>query len=139
MADPRSAGTWERVNTIKGRELWRPLAPSVLEEHSGEWFGEMPGHSPFMMFVGNVLRDDVPAIAHVDKTARVQTVSPECGRYYDLIKAFHKLTGCAVVLNTSMNGPGEPIAEYPANAISMLLDGRFDALFIEDTLIERTA
>ena len=90
-----------------------------------------------MMFVGDVVRDDVQAIAHVDNTARVQTVSPECGRYYDLISAFHELTGCAVVLNTSMNGPGQPIAEYPDDAIALLRDGRFDTLVMEDRIIER--
>ncbi len=139
VADPRGKDTWARVNTIKGRELWRPLAPSVLEEYAHEWFKGLPARSPFMMFVGEVLRDDVPAIAHIDNTARVQTVSKECGGYYDLIKQFHKLTGCAVVLNTSMNGPGEPIAEYPTDAIKMLLDGRFDALAIGGVIVERKA
>lgn len=137
VADPRSAATWQRVNTIKGRELWRPLAPSVLAEHSADWFAGLPGASPFMMFVGDVTRPDVPAISHIDGTARVQTVTRECGGYYDLIRRFHEMTGCAVVLNTSMNGPGEPIAEYPSDAIRMLLDGRFDCLALEGRLIER--
>lgn len=137
VADPRRLETWERVNTIKGRELWRPLAPSVLEEHAAEWFKGLPSRSPYMMFVGDVARDDVPAIAHIDGTARVQTVSRHCGRYYDLITQFHKLTGCAVVLNTSMNGPGEPIAEDPSDGIAMLLDGRFDALAFGDVMVER--
>jgi carbamoyltransferase len=137
VADPRQKETWARVNTIKGRELWRPLAPSVLEDHAGEWFKGLPPRSPFMMFVGEIMRDDVPAIAHVDGTARVQTVSKHCGGYHDLISRFYELTGCAVVLNTSMNGPGEPIAEYPRDAIQMLIAGRFDALAIGNMILER--
>jgi len=137
VADPRGKETWARVNTIKGRELWRPLAPSVLEEYAHEWFSGLPPRAPFMMFVGDVIQDNVPAISHIDNTARVQTVSKHCGGYYDLITRFHALTGCAVVMNTSMNGPGEPIAEYPADAINMLLDGRFDALALGEVIVER--
>lgn len=137
VADPRSKDTWTRVNTIKGRELWRPLAPSVLEKHSADCFDGLPKSSPYMMFVGQLVRDDLPAITHVDGTSRIQTVSEETGGYYHMISAFHKLTGCPVVLNTSMNGPGEPIAEYPEDAIKMLLDGRFDALVLDGLLIER--
>jgi len=137
VADPRSDKTWHRVNTIKGRELWRPLAPSVLAEKAHEWFSGLPASSPFMMFVGTVTKPNVPAIAHIDGTARVQTVTEECGGYYKLIRKFDELTGCPVVLNTSMNGPGQPIAEYPEDAIGMLLDGRFDVLFLEDMLVER--
>lgn len=137
VADPRGDKTWARVNAIKGREAWRPLAPSVLREHAEEWFSGLPADSPFMMFTGTVRKPGIPAITHVDNTARVQTVTPECGGYYDLLKAFHALTGCAVVLNTSMNGPGQPIAEFPADAIGMLLDGRFDVLALQGLLIRR--
>lgn len=139
VADPRSDRSWARVNTIKGRELWRPLAPSVLAEHAAAWFTGLPPESPFMMFVGTATGPGIPAITHIDGTARVQTVTRECGGYYDLISHFHTLTGCAVVLNTSMNGPGEPIAEYPEDAIRMLLDGRFDCLVLEGRLVERAS
>ncbi|MDX2144408.1 MAG: carbamoyltransferase C-terminal domain-containing protein [Rhodospirillaceae bacterium] len=139
VADPRGKDTWTRVNAIKGREAWRPLAPSVLEDRCAEWFADMPSTSPFMMFTGRAVNTAIPAVTHVDGTARVQTVSPQVGAYYDLIKRFADLTGCPVVLNTSMNGPGQPIAEYPADAIAMLLDGRFDVLALENRLIRRAA
>ncbi len=137
VADPRQKETWHRVNEIKGREIWRPLAPSVLREHASEWFAGLPEDSPFMMFTADVIQDGVSAIAHVDNTARVQTVTKDCGGYYEMISRFYDITGCAVVLNTSMNGPGEPIAEFPEDAVKMLLDGRFDFLVLEDYLVER--
>ena len=136
LADPRHAEVWERVNQIKGRELWRPLAPSVLADEAENWFDGPSLPSPFMLFTADVRSHSIPAITHVDNTARVQTVDYHCGKYYNLLRAFNDLTGCPVLLNTSMNGPGEPIVECPDEAIELLKKGRFDILVLEDKLIE---
>jgi len=136
LADPRHAEVWERVNHIKGRELWRPLAPAVLVEEAEDWFDGPEFPSPFMLFTADVRSENIPAITHVDNTARVQTVDYHCGKYYDLLRAFHDITDCPVLLNTSMNGPGEPIVERPDEAITLLKKGRFDILVLEGWLIE---
>ncbi len=130
VANPSHADNWERVNRIKGREWWRPFAPSVLEEEATKWFAGLPAHSPHMLFTGQVLSDRVPAIRHVDGSSRIQTVSPSVGGYYSLIKSFFGLSGIPLVLNTSFNGPGEPIIETPEQAITFLKSTELDALYI---------
>jgi carbamoyltransferase len=113
LADPRNFHNREILNfVVKSREWFRPFAPSVLEEHTAEWFS--PGDpSPFMLHTQQVLQPEkVPAITHIDGTARIQTVNKEMNSdYYKLISEFYKLTGIPMVLNTSLNGRGEPIAE----------------------------
>src|SRR5690606_27752760 len=114
-----------RVNEVKGRESWRPFAPAVLEEEAANWFAGTPLPSPYMLFTAEVLRPhEVPAITHVDGTARVQTVDEGCGGYYRLIRAFFRLTGVPVVINTSFNGPGQPVIETPDHALDFLLNSR---------------
>ena len=132
LANPCFQANWARVNRIKGREPWRPLAPSVLAEKADAWFADGPMHSPHMLFNHAVIGDRLPAITHLDGTARVQTVDASNGGYYRLIGEFDKLTGVPVVLNTSFNGPGEPIVETPAHAIEFLLGRGLDAVFIGD-------
>lgn len=111
LCDPRGGEVQDKVNRIKGREPFRPFAPAVLEEHAHDYF-EMPvRRSPWMQFVARCKRPDLfPAITHVDGTSRVQTVSrsshPE---FYDLISAFHRRTGCPMLLNTSLNTKGQPL------------------------------
>ena len=73
----------------------------------------------------------LPAITHVDGTARIQTVSKECGGYYDMLTALRAETGCSVVLNTSFNGPGEPIVETPQNALAFLKSSNIDAVYLD--------
>ena len=120
LSDPRSADNWPRVNNIKTRALWRPFAPSMLKECLRDYFDGGPDNSPYMLFNFTVKNDLLPAVTHVDKTSRVQTVSPINGRYYELIKAFFEKTGCPVVMNTSFNGPNEPIMETPEDAIEFI-------------------
>jgi carbamoyltransferase len=138
LADPRHADNWPRVNTIKGREKWRPFAPAVLADQASAHFSGMPFPSPYMLFTGDVIdRKALPAITHTDGTARVQTVSAETGAFHDLLTAFAARTNCPVVMNTSLNGPGEPIVETPDDAIRFLLKAPVDALYVNGTRITR--
>jgi carbamoyltransferase len=137
LADPRQRGMNDRVNDIKGRERWRPLAPAVLAEAQGALFDRLDLASPYMSFSADVRGDGLPAIRHIDGTARLQTVGPECGGYYRLIRRFAELSGVGVVMNTSFNGPGEPIVESPEDALAFLLRGRLDALYIEGRKVTR--
>ncbi|MBF0159543.1 MAG: hypothetical protein HQL58_08450 [Magnetococcales bacterium] len=130
LANPMHAENWKKVNLAKGREWWRPFAPAVLEEDAGEWFHGGPDPSPYMLFTAQVRSSRLPAITHIDGTARIQTVTQDCGRYYQLIKAFKELTAIPVLLNTSFNGPGEPIVETPEHAIRFLCASKIDALFM---------
>jgi carbamoyltransferase len=140
VADPRRADMRETLNEkVKLREWFRPLAPSVLEEESAQLFGE-PYDDPFMVTVLDVAGDQrqrVPAIVHVDGTARPQTVSRATNpRYWRLIDEFRKITGVPVLLNTSFNIQ-EPIVCSPADAVRTFQSASFDALAIEDHLVLR--
>ncbi|QMU71309.1 carbamoyltransferase C-terminal domain-containing protein [Streptacidiphilus sp. P02-A3a] len=137
MADPRRAENWPRVNRIKDREAWRPFAPAVLAEHAAEWFREVPLPSPYMLFNAKVRRGDIPAVTHVDGTARIQTVDESAGGYHAVISAFHRLTGVPVVMNTSLNGPGEPIVEQPEQALELFLKTGLDVLYLDGIRITR--
>jgi len=139
LADPRHAATRDHINdAVKKRENFRPLAPSVLMEHCHEYF-EPSIESPFMLLVAKVKSGkhaDIPAVMHVDQTARLQTVSRENDElYYLLIKEFYELTGVPLILNTSFNIDGEPIVETPEDAISTFMSGRFDLLVIENFIV----
>jgi len=127
---------------VKHRESFRPFAPSVLEERSGEYF-TVDHPSPFMILVFDVRPEKralVPAITHVDGTGRVQTVSRETNpRYWTLIKEFERLTGVGVVLNTSFNVMGEPIVCQPQEAIECFLSTGIDRLIIGDYLVEKVS
>ena len=130
LADPRKRENWARVNRLKGREYWRPFAPSVLESEAHNWFHGGPHPSPYMLFTSAVRSNDLPAITHLDGTARIQTVNPSNGEFFRVIERFFAKTGVPVVLNTSFNGPHEPIVETPAEAIQFLVSSDLDALFI---------
>jgi carbamoyltransferase len=137
LANPGKAANWERVNDIKIREKWRPFAPAVLEEEASQWFQGAPAHSPHMLYTAQVTTPDLPAITHVDGSSRVQTVSPEVGDFYRMLKHLKTLTGFGVVLNTSFNGPGEPIMERPEEALTFLLTTELDALYMDGCRITR--
>lgn len=118
FADPRSPTMRDRLNKeVKKREWYRPFAPIVLEDQAHEWFDFPQPKSPFMLFTGQVKKPDlVPAITHIDGTARMQTISREFNPdVYDLVKAFHDLTGVPMLLNTSLNLGGYPIVESDAD------------------------
>lgn len=137
LADPRKPEHWKHVNRIKGREDWRPFAPAVLAEQAASWFRGTPLPSPYMLFTASVSTAELPAITHADGSARIQTVDAACGSFHELLKAFHDLTDVPVVLNTSFNGPGEPIVESPADALRCFLCCELDALYLEGYRVGR--
>lgn len=163
IGDPRSTKMQTLMNVkIKFRESFRPFAPSVLEEHVHEYFDMRPREqSPYMLMVAPVREDKriavngkadglfgidklkvqrsvVPAITHVDYSARVQTVDADRhGRYYKLIKAFHQRTGCPVVINTSFNVRGEPIVCTPQDAYRCFMGTNMDCLVLEKFVLLR--
>ena len=139
LADPRNFHNRELINfTIKRREWFRPFAPSVLEEESHKWF-DFEGASPYMLYTAKVLKPElVPAITHIDGTARMQTVNEETNpTYYKLIKKFYEITGIPMVLNTSLNGMGEPILETEEDAMKFFEKGNIDAMVISGKLYIR--
>jgi carbamoyltransferase len=141
VADPRRGEMKEILNQrIKHREIFRPFAPSILAEVTGEWF-EKSHPSPFMTLAYSVRpekREKIPAPTHVDGTGRLQTVTREANpRYWSLIKAFEQLTGVPVVLNTSFND-NEPIVCRPEEALDCFQRTQMDALVLGDFLITRS-
>ena len=140
VADPRRPEMKEILNQrIKHREIFRPFAPSILAEKSGEWF-EKSHPSPFMTLAFSVRRDKqdkIPAPTHVDGTGRLQTVTREANpRYYALISEFERQTGVPVVLNTSFND-NEPIVCRPEEAVDCFLRTQMDALVVGNFLVTR--
>jgi carbamoyltransferase len=162
LADPRSPDMQSQLNLkIKFRESFRPFAPSVLRERVMDYF-ELNVDSPYMLLVASVKkslllamteseerlfgleklkapRSIIPAVTHVDYTARVQTVRREDNQaYYELIAAFERLTGCPVLVNTSFNVRGEPIVCTPKQAYSCFMRTEMDCLVMEDYLLDKT-
>ncbi|KKL83916.1 hypothetical protein LCGC14_1969980, partial [marine sediment metagenome] len=162
LGDARSEKMQSLLNRkIKFRESFRPFAPSVLREHVHEWFAMRPGEdSPYMLLVAGVqpdkrleaderqgdlggidrllktVRSTIPAVTHVDYSARVQTVDPRRhGRYYRLIKRFAEKTGCPVIINTSFNVRGEPIVCSPEHAYQCFMATNMDVLALEDFVL----
>jgi carbamoyltransferase len=140
LASPISPAMQARLNEVKDREDFRPVAPVVLEEEAHNWF-ENARYSPFMLFVYDVKpdkADQIPAVRHVDGTARIQTINQSQHKeYYDLLKAFQRKTGVPVLVNTSFNTLGKPIVCSPRDAIECFWTSPFDALIIGSYLIEK--
>jgi carbamoyltransferase len=161
LGDPRSPRMQAQMNLkIKFREGFRPFAPSVLRERVSDYF-DMDVDSPYMLLVApvrdnrrihvtaeqqtlwgidqlNVPRSDLPAITHVDYSARVQTVSRETNpHYYDLLKAFERRTDCGVLVNTSFNVRGEPIVCTPADAYRCFMRTNIDYLVLGRFLLDK--
>ncbi|HEY0725618.1 MAG TPA: carbamoyltransferase C-terminal domain-containing protein, partial [Pyrinomonadaceae bacterium] len=159
--DPRNPATQKVLNLkVKYRESFRPFAPSVLREHAPEWF-DLAVDSPYMLFVTtvaeqhrkamtaeeqalfgidklNVPRSDIPAVTHVDYSARIQTVHRETNpRYHALLSAFKGLTGCGVLVNTSFNVRGEPIVCTPADSYRCFMRTEMDYLVLENFLLSK--
>ena len=159
LADPRSSKMQKELNLkIKFRESFRPFAPSVLFEDINEWF-ELNCESPYMLLVAevkkekqikmkkedeklfgieklNIKRSSIPAITHVDYSARIQTVHEETNqKYYDLIKEFKKITNCPVLVNTSFNVRGEPIVCSIEDAFNCFMGTNLDILVLEDCVL----
>lgn len=163
LGDPRSAGMQSAMNLkIKYRESFRPFAPSVLLETAEQYF-ELDAESPYMLLVAPVRenmriqartdeeqlfgldriharRSSIPAVTHVDYSARVQTVTPERnGFYYELIEQFRRLTGCPLVVNTSFNIRGEPMVCTPQDAYRCFMKTAMDVLILGNIVLEKTA
>jgi carbamoyltransferase len=158
LGDPRSQDTQTVMNLkIKYRESFRPFAPSVLEDRASEYF-ETDRPSPYMLLVANVQKDrrlpqpsgesmpmmerlkfkrsDIPAVTHLDYSARLQTVNKEHKPdYYEVISEFEKLTGCSVIVNTSFNVRGEPIICTPEDAYRCFMRTEMDVLVMEDCIL----
>jgi carbamoyltransferase len=139
LADPRDEGMRDRINAlVKMRESFRPFAPAVLARKAGEHFA-IDHSSPFMLetcLVSSPL--DLPAITHVDRSARLQTVDPESSpRFAALLARFADRTGCPILLNTSFNVRGEPIVCTPEDALLCFARSGIDALVLEDFIIDR--
>ena len=159
IADPRSPKMQKQLNLkVKFRESFRPFAPSVLAEYVSEWF-EFDGNSPYMLLVAdvkknrrlkmteaekalfgierlNVPRSTIPAITHVDYSARLQTVHEDTNpRYYKLIKRFNEITQCPIVVNTSFNVRGEPIVCSPEDAFRCFMGTELDLLVIDNFML----
>ena len=140
LADPRRTDMRDIINLrIKFREKFRPFAPSILEEHVGEWF-EIDEPTPYMEKVFPIRKEKhaiIPAVTHVDGSGRLQTVSKLSNPlYHRLISRFHEKTGVPIVLNTSLN-ENEPIVRTPAEAISCFLRTDMDVIVIGSVLIDR--
>ena len=143
LADPRKPEMKDILNKrVKHRQAFRPFAPIVLAERAKEIF-EGEEDSPFMLIAKRVRpewRDRIPAIVHVDGTARVQTVRAETNpMLYRLLKEFEALTGVPVLINTSFNVKGEPIVETPRDAVICFLTTGIDNLVLHDTLVSKNA
>ncbi len=147
LGDPRSKDVRICINDeVKQREWWRPLAPSVLAEHAGDWFRSLKNggnESPYMSLTATFREDklsQVAAVAHIDGSARLQTVRrQENSLYHALISAFFAQTGVPMVLNTSFNRKGQPIVETPAEAIRTFLStqGSMDKLYLGSWVVSR--
>jgi carbamoyltransferase len=161
LGDARSASMQKTLNLkVKYRESFRPFAPSVLREDVAEWF-ELDGDSPYMLLVAdvvegrrramtsdeqslfgieklNIARSEIPAVTHVDYSARIQTVHAETNpRYHALISAFKARTGCPVIVNTSFNVRGEPIVCTPEDAFHCFMGTEIEALAIGDCWLRK--
>ncbi len=161
IADPRSESMQKNLNLkVKYRESFRPFAPSIINENVSEWF-DINCESPYMLTVGNVStekcikmsedeeklfgieklnikRSEIPAVTHVDYSARIQTVSKNRNlKYYNLLDKFNKKTGCPIVVNTSFNVRGEPIVHTPEDAFKCFMGTELDILAIGNCFLEK--
>ena len=138
FADPRKKENKDALNArVKHREWWRPFAPVAPAEEAHEYF-DIQVESPYMLLVCKVKDDRIPAVTHVDHTARLQTVrAQQHPELYRLVKAFGELTGVAVILNTSFNIRGEPLITTAEEALNCLYRGGLDAIVVDDFLVTR--
>lgn len=132
--------TKDRLNQVKQRQFWRPVAPIVLREFVGEWF-EDDMDSPFMLHTSIVKEEKkpfVPAILHFDGTARLQTIENRsaCSTLYNLIKSFYDSTGVPIICNTSLNDKGEPIINTPNDAIRFAIEKKIKIAYINGKRVE---
>jgi carbamoyltransferase len=140
LADPRRIDNLERLNTVKGREQFRPVAPMVLAERAAEIFSGGPIPSPYMLFVHDVApdwRSKIPAVTHVDGTARIQTVDRSDPLLHATISRFAERTGVPVIVNTSFNTSGRPMVDSPRDALECFGSAPIDVLAIGPFIVRR--
>ena len=162
LGDPRSDKMQKNLNLkVKYRESFRPFAPSILREDLSDWF-DINVESPYMLLVAdinpnkkiemneeqkklfgidklNIKRSEIPAVTHVDYSARIQTVTKNSNKpYYDLISKFKEKTGCPVIVNTSFNVRGEPIVNSPTDAFNCFMGTELDYLIIGNSILDKT-
>ena len=141
LADPRDAANLERLNDVKGREQFRPVAPMVLRERASEVFEGGPIPSPYMLFTHRVREhwvDRIPAVVHVDGTARIQSVDPAAEPMVArMLRAYERRTGVPVVVNTSLNTAGRPIVDDPRDALECFGSSPIDLLVIGPFVVRR--
>ena len=138
LGDPRDPGMQSRMNLkIKHRESFRPFAPAVLRERVSDYF-ELDRDSPYMLLTAATKGAGLPAVTHIDGSARVQTVTREANpAYYDLLKAFERLSGCAVLVNTSFNVRGEPLVMGPEHAYACFMRTDIDFLVAGGFILDK--
>jgi carbamoyltransferase len=161
LGDPRSDKMQKNLNLkVKYRESFRPFAPSILREDLSKWF-DLDVDSPYMLLVSdinaekkiemteqqkqlfgidklNIKRSEIPAVTHVDYTARIQTITKNTNKiYYDLITKFKEKTGCPVIVNTSFNVRGEPIVNTPTDAFNCFMGTELDYLVIGNCILNK--
>jgi len=160
IGDARSSEMQRKLNLkVKFRESFRPFAPSILLDDLNDWF-DLNSESPYMLLVGkvkgnklieqspeqkkakgldklNIVRSLIPAVTHVDNTARIQTVTSENGIYYELLKKFKDKTGCPVIVNTSFNVRGEPPVNTPIDAYKCFMATDLDILIVGNCVLEK--
>jgi carbamoyltransferase len=140
LADPRHVENLERLNRVKGREQFRPVAPMVLAEQAGQIFSRGPLPSPYMLFVHDVAdqwRNRIPAVTHVDGTARIQTVDRDKPLLHRMISHFASKTGVPVVVNTSFNTAGRPMVDSPLDALECFGSAPIDVLALGPFMVRR--
>jgi len=161
LGDPRSSSMQKNLNLkVKYRESFRPFAPSVLRDDLSDWFN-LNIDSPYMLLVSNinskkclqmnedqqklfgieklnVKRSEIPAVTHVDYSARIQTVHENTNnKYFNLLKKFKEITGCPVLVNTSFNVRGEPIVNTPKDAFNCFMGTELDTLVIGNFFLKK--
>jgi carbamoyltransferase len=137
LMDPRIVGGKDIINVkVKHRESFRPFGASVLEEHANKYF-DIKYCSPYMLHVVDVLSTELPAVTHVDGTSRVQTVNQSNLHYHTLLTEFYKITQCPVLLNTSLNNNGKPIASTEGDSIEFFKNSSMDAICIGDRIYKK--
>ena len=161
LGDPRSPEMQKNLNLkVKYRESFRPFAPSILREDLNDWFS-IDSESPYMLIVAevnknkclkmteeqnklfgidklNIKRSEIPAVTHVDYSARIQTVNSQTNpKYFKLISRFKELTGCPILVNTSFNVRGEPIVNTPTDAFNCFMGTELDKLVIGNCYLEK--
>jgi len=136
LVDPRISNAKDIINSIKNRETFRPFGASILSEFKKEYF-DLDFENPYMLYVGHTRVDGLESITHVDGTCRIQTVETTDDPFSKLLKKFYEITGCPVLLNTSLNMSGKPIAGNINDAISEYTSKNIDVLVIGDNYREK--